>query len=128
MAVTGGYALALGRSGPETASVRRYYRPGVNWAGRVLVAVPVLGAALVAMSGGDWSFSDDWVVVGLVIWMVATVLAEAGLWPIERRLQAGVARGDPRPELVPACRRAAVFSGLICLLLVAAAVVMVGKP
>jgi len=32
--------------------------PGVNWAARVLVLVPVLGIALIAMSQGDWSFSD----------------------------------------------------------------------
>ena len=56
--VAGAYALALGRSGPGSEAVRRYYRPGVNWAGRVLFLVPVFGVALVAMSQGDWSFSD----------------------------------------------------------------------
>ena len=47
--LAGTYAWLLRRSGPGSEPVRRYYRPGVNWGGRVLVLVPVLGVALVAM-------------------------------------------------------------------------------
>ncbi len=63
--LAGAYALALLRSGPESEAVRRYYRPGVNWAGRVLFLIPVLGLALMAMSQGDWSFADGWITIGL---------------------------------------------------------------
>ena len=54
--------------------------------------MPVLGAVLVAMSQGDWSYSEDWVLIGLVVWLAAALLAELVLWPAERRLRETVAR------------------------------------
>ena len=42
-----------------------------------------------AMSHGDWSFSDGWITMGLVAWAVVAVVAEMALWPAERRLQDG---------------------------------------
>jgi hypothetical protein len=90
-----GFALglrgALRRGGPLPDSLVRYYRPGVNWVGRVLFAVPVFGVALIAMSGGEWSWSDTWVSLGMGIWAVIAVAAEAVLWPGERHLQEMVA-------------------------------------
>src|SRR5665213_867150 len=87
----GGFALvlrsALRRDGPLPEALVRYYRPGVNWVGRVLFAVPVFGVALIAMSGGEWSWSDTWVTLGMGIWAVVAVAAEAVLWPGERHLQ-----------------------------------------
>ena len=99
--VSAGCALALARSGADSESLRRYYRPGVNWAGRVLFLVPVFGVALIAMSHGEWSFSDPWVGIGLVVWAVVAMVAELVLWPAERRLQVDgadqpSARGDLR--------------------------------
>ena len=80
---------ALGRGGPLPDALVRYYRPGVNWVGRVLFLVPVLGVALVAMSGGEWGRSDAWVTIGLAAVGGVAVAAEAVLWPAERRLQEG---------------------------------------
>jgi hypothetical protein len=128
VAVAGGSALQLGRSGPSTDALRRYYRPGTNWAGRTLFLVPILGVALIAMSGGDWSYSDDWIVIGLAVWSAAALLGELVLWPAERRLRAGVARGERAAALSAECRRAAGASLAVCVLLVAATVVMVAKP
>jgi hypothetical protein len=128
VAVAGGSAYALGRSGPPTEALRRYYRPGTNWAGRVLFLVPVLGIVLVAMSQGDWSYSDDWVLIGLVVWLAAALLGELVLWPAEGRLRQGVARGDGAGGLATDARSAAGASIAICVLLVAATVVMVAKP
>ena len=91
LAVAAGSALALRsalrRGGPVPDALARYYRPGVNWPGRTLFLVPVFGIALLAMSGGEWSFGDTWVSVGMVAWAVVAVAAEAALWPEERRLQ-----------------------------------------
>ena len=72
-------------------AVVRYFRPGVNWVGRVLFLVPVLGVALVAMSGGQWGYSDGWVTIGLGVWVAVAFVAEGVLWPAERRLQEVVA-------------------------------------
>ncbi len=90
LAIAGANAWALRRSGPDPEPIRRYYRPGVNWAGRVLFLVPVLGLSLMAMSHGDWSFSEGWIMVGLTLWVLVAVAAELYLWPAERRLQVAV--------------------------------------
>ncbi|MBV8462055.1 MAG: hypothetical protein JO368_02080 [Acidimicrobiales bacterium] len=150
--VAGVSAVSLSRPGPVPERVARYYRPGINWAGRSLVAVPVLGFALVGMSRGEWAVTDDWVVAGLVLWVVAAALAEAVLWPTERRLQ-GLVRhsvthaeaegasgsrvgGDDGPDsaadggeaLRSLCRRTQGTAASVAVILVAATVVMVAKP
>jgi len=126
--VAGAYALVLRRSGPGPDSVRRYYRPGVNWAGRLLFLIPVLGVALMALSHGDWSFADGWITIGLALWTVVAVVAEMALWPAERRLQAAVAAPTAEAELGPMCLRVAGLSAALSVGLAAAAVVMVAKP
>jgi hypothetical protein len=133
--VAGAYALALRSSGPGSEPVRRYYRPGVNWAGRVLFLIPVLGVALMAMSGGDWTFSDGWITIGLMLWAAVALVAEMALWPAERRLQVAVASpsavADLRPTTVGLrgeCLRVAGMSAGLSVVLVAATVIMVAKP
>jgi hypothetical protein len=126
--VAGAYAVVLQRSGPGPESVRRYYRPGVNWGGRVLFLVPVFGAALILMSQGDWSFSDGWISLGLLVWAAVAVTAELVLWPGERRLQEAVAGDLPMAGFRRLCTQTAVLSAVFVVVLVAAAVVMVAKP
>jgi uncharacterized membrane protein len=126
--VAGAYALVLRRSGSGPESVRRYYRPGVNWAGRVLFLIPVLGVVLMALSHDDWSFADGWISIGLALWTVVAVVAEMALWPAERRLQVAVAGPTTEAELGSMCLRVVRLSAALSLALVAAAVVMVAKP
>jgi uncharacterized membrane protein len=126
--VAGGFALVLSRSGSGTEAVQRYYRPGVNWAGRVLFLVPVLGVALVLMSGGDYSFADGWISAGLALWAVAAIGAEMALWPAERQLQVAVSEGA-QPEAVRSrCRAIVAMAGAGFVVLVVATVLMVAKP
>jgi hypothetical protein len=126
--VAGGYALALYRSGPDSEAVRRYYRPGVNWAGRVLFLVPVFGVVLVLMSRGDWSFSDGWVADGLTLWAVAAAAGELVLWPAERRLQVAVGDSGPAAGLRSQCIRVMTSAAGVTVVLIVATVVMVAKP
>ena len=84
--------LRVGRSIPE--AVARYFRPGVNWGGRLLYGIPIFGFALLAMSHGAYVLSDGWVVSGLAVFVVVAVLAEGVLWPAERRIQASVSSGS----------------------------------
>ncbi len=122
-------AAALARVPPGTGpppALHRYYRPGVNWPGRVLVGVPVFGVALLAMSHGAFGLGQGWVLAGLGLWLVATWVAEAVLWPAERRLQARVAAGGagPSPD-----GRAVVRAGVaVAAVLVLAGVLMVVQP
>ena len=126
--VAGAYALALRRSGAAGEVVRRYYRPGVNWGGRVLYLVPVLGVVLVAMGDGDWSYADGWITAGLMLWALVTVAAELVLWPAERRIQAAVEDPGSSTDLRSECRRVTITAVVVAVLLVTATVVMVAKP
>jgi hypothetical protein len=53
--------LRAGRALP--APVVRYFRPGVNWAGRLVYGIPVFGFALLAMSHGAYALADGWVAI-----------------------------------------------------------------
>jgi hypothetical protein len=138
MVATGAQAARArrGPSAPGADGVRRYFRPGVNWVGRTLYGVPVFGFALLAASRGAFSGGDAFVVVGLVMWLAAAGLAEAVVWPGERRIQVGLTEGwgDPAPDpaLDPAldstCAQVAAAAAVLAVLFVAATVVMVGKP
>jgi uncharacterized membrane protein len=133
--VAGAYALALRSSGPGSTVVRRYYRPGVNWAGRVLFLIPVLGVALMAMSSGDWTFSDGWITIGLALWAAVAVVAEMVLWPAERRLQTVVSAPSAADDLPIAsarlreeCLKVVGLSAALSVALVTAGIIMVAKP
>lgn len=137
---------AAGR--PPSAGVARYFAPGVNWAGRVVHAVPLLGLALIGLSRGDDRLSDPWVLAGLGLWALAALLAEGVLWPAERRVQlllaelapagavavagavtAGAgAAGGTGSAVATACRRMCWAAAGIAAVLVAAMVVMVARP
>ncbi|MDA8184457.1 MAG: hypothetical protein ACYCUF_06575 [Acidimicrobiales bacterium] len=113
-----------------TPGLRRYFRPGTNWLGRVVFLVPVLGAALVLDSGGTFGFGDTFVVAGIVLWAASAVLAEIVLWPGERHIQALVS-GEPLAdpgELERSCRRASLAAAAITAMFVAAVVLMVTRP
>ncbi len=134
VAVAGGFALALrgalDRGGPVPDTVERYFRPGVNWVGRVLFAVPVLGVVLVAMSGGQWGYSDAWIGIGLAGWVVVAMVAEGMLWPTERRLQEVVATGgtSDHGEAKALCLQAGLVGLGSAVALVVISVLMVAKP
>jgi uncharacterized membrane protein len=94
----------------------------------VVFLVPVFGVALIAMSHGEWSFSDLWVGIGLVLWAAVAMVAELVLWPSERRLQAAVDQPSAGTDLRSACLRLAAVAAVLAVALVAATVVMVAKP
>jgi uncharacterized membrane protein len=132
---TTGLVAARARRGPVGGGadgVRRYFRPGVNWPGRALYGVPVLGFALAADSNDAVMVGDGWVVAGLLLWLAAAVVAEILVWPGERRIQALVTeRWDDdaaRPELERTCLVVAAASASLAGVFVAAVVVMVAKP
>jgi hypothetical protein len=137
--VQSGRLLAAG-DGEAPSGVAAYFAPGVNWVGRTLHAVPLLGLALVGLSHGAYSFKDGWILWGIGLWVVAAVGAEAVLWPAERRVQAGLAASasGSGPGQVPSagvrsgtarsCRTVALAAGVLTAILLAAIVVMVAQP
>ena len=137
-------ARRLGRlarsAAPLPETLRRYFRPGVNWAGRMIYGIPVFGFALLGMSHGAYVVTDGWVMSGLILFVVLAALAECVLWPAERRLQQAVAVAGTQssgPETgVPAlsgavtadaARMERAASGAL-VLLVAATVLMIAQP
>ncbi len=134
---------AARRGRPVEASLSRYFAPGVNWAGRALYGVPLLGFALIAMSNGSISTGDPWVLTGLVLWAAATALAEGVLWPAERRIQAHLAAppvgavpegpgapppGGAGPGAVRAARTVCASAVAVAAVVRVAMVVMVAQP
>jgi uncharacterized membrane protein len=130
--LTGVYAGLARRRGGE--AVRRYFRPGPNWAARSVFLVPVLGVVLVWTSKGADRFAQLWVWVSLLLWVLAAGLAHVVVWPGERRIQQLVAESPPtgtgarQAELERACRRLERAAVAIDLAFVATLVLMVVKP
>ena len=131
--VSSGIEASRARRGPHSPSapaVVRYFRPGPNIAGRTLYGVPVLGAALIAASRGAWSAGDGFVVAGLALWTAATVIAEATVWRLERRISSVVRLDwDGAGEAFDRqCRVVTASAYLLGAVFVAAVVLMVAKP
>jgi Predicted integral membrane protein (DUF2269) len=130
-----------GPTGAGSEGVRRFFRPGVNWAARTLYAVPVFGFALISSSAGAFSTQDGFVIAGLALWALATVVAEVVVWPGERRIQMVVSAGwdtagqtgaEPAPDtdgrFAADCRRVALACGLLSGIFIAAVILMVAQP
>ena len=123
----------LGSPLPLPEPLRRYFRPGVNWAGRTVYGIPVFGFALVAMSQGAYALGDGWVLGGLALFAAIALLGEGVLWPTERRLQLALIPTDavahPADEFL--ARDAATMARAalaVLVLLVAGIVLMLAQP
>jgi hypothetical protein len=118
---------------PFPEAVARYFRPGVNWAGRSIYGIPLFGFFLLALSHGAYALRDGWIMSGLVILVAVVLVAEGSLWPAERRLQISVAPlfgGDvPVEASVHRDVRVMALSALVALvLMVLGSVLMVAQP
>jgi uncharacterized membrane protein len=116
---------------PETLA--RYFRPGVNWAGRAVYGIPVFGFALLAMSKGAYDLADGWVLGGLGVFVLLALLAEGVLWPAEQRLQVALAEpvasgAAPRSTVTADLRRMGRSAAACSVLLIFGTVLMVAQP
>jgi hypothetical protein len=123
----------LAAAAPFPEPVARYFRPGVNWAGRSVYGIPVFGFLLLALSHGAYSLRDGWVAAGLAILVGMVLLAEGTLWPAERRLQGSLVPlgggGVPAEEsILRDVSAMARSSALALVLVVLGSVLMVVQP
>jgi hypothetical protein len=123
----------LRQASPFPDALVRYFRPGVNWAGRTVYGIPLFGFLLLALSHGAYGLRQGWVMSGLVILVVVVVVAEGTLWPAERRLQVSLAApfdgGSPVEASVGTDARAMALSAAAALvMLILGSVLMVAQP
>ena len=99
----------LGSPLPLPEPLRRYFRPGFNWAGRSVDGIPVFGFALIGMSQGAYALGQGWIVGGLALFGGVALVGEGVLWPAERRLQVALTAADAPDDLdvrgIPGQRR-----------------------
>ena len=122
----------LGSPLPLPEPLRRYFRPGVNWAGRTVYGIPIFGFALIAMSQGAYALGDGWVLGGLTIFAALVLVGEGVLWPAEQRLQVSLAADAQAPEWRESLNHDATSmsrAAMVALvLLVAGTVLMLAQP
>ena len=128
-AVNAGRLVTLPRTAtPLPDAVRRYFRPGVNWAGRSIYGIPVFGFGLLALSHGAYGLRDGWVVGGLAVLVGVVLIAEGVLWPAERRLQVSLAAAEAEESVRRDARAMLVAATVTLALLVAGSALMVVQP
>ena len=121
----------LSDSAPLPELVVRYFRPGVNWAGRSVYGIPLFGFLLLALSHGAYSLRDGWVTAGLGIFVFMVLVTEGMLWPAERRLQGSLltlSAGARAEDSLRDARVVSLSATVTVVLLLVGSVLMVAQP
>jgi uncharacterized membrane protein len=119
------------RPGPEGAAIAEAnYKVSFGVAMYIIYAIPILGIALVAMSDQAWKFSQTWVWLALVLYVVLIGLVHGVHRPNVQRLDALVRDGSASDvaEMERRDRLASTMGMILSLLVVATLVLMVFKP
>ncbi len=112
---------------------------------KIIYVVPVLGFALVGLSDGVWEFSQTWVWLSLVLYMVGIAVSHGVLIPAEKRMNelatelvaagtppTGAAAGGPPPQVAEMeqieKKKLAPAGGFLNLLVVVIIGLMIFKP
>ena len=122
-------ALAIYEANWKVSKIGQYF----------IYAVFVLGLALIGMSDKEWKFSQTWVWLAIVLYVVAVGLSHGVLLPAVKRIgvlmremvAAGPPAGGPPPqaaEMGQLGKRVAVTGTTLDLMLIAILVLMVFKP
>ena len=93
-------------------------------------AVPILGILLILMSDDTWKFSEAWISLSFLLYIVLMGLATGIQVPTVRRIVAlrSGTEGAPSPEMQALGKKAATVGGIVNLLWVAILFLMVFKP
>ncbi|MDQ2827319.1 MAG: DUF2269 domain-containing protein [Actinomycetota bacterium] len=92
-------------------------------------AVPVLGILLILFSNDAWKFSQAWISLSMLLYIVLIVLAIVVQVPANRRMVALQAEPGASPAEVEALnKKLAMVSGIVNLLWIATLFLMVFKP
>jgi uncharacterized membrane protein len=132
-------AQAKARRGPEGLAIVQANFKVTEIAQYFIYAIPIFGIALVFMSDDVIDFSDTWIWLSLVLYIVALGLSHGVLMPAVRRMQvlmgemiaAGPPAAGPPPqaaEMEQLGKRVAPVGATLNLLVVVIVALMVFKP
>ncbi len=93
-----------------------------------VIAVPILGILLVLMSDDVWQFSQAWISLSFLLYIVLMGLATGLQVPTLRKLVALRAAGGNATEVEALSKRAAVVGAIVNVLWVIILALMVFKP
>jgi uncharacterized membrane protein len=124
--------LAIGESGYRVNKVAEYF----------IYAVPVFGLGLVGMSDDGWKFSQTWVWLALLLYVIGIAVSHAVLIPSEKRMNVLAAElvaagpppagaSGPPPQVVEMEgleKKLAASGTFLNLLVVVVVILMVFKP
>jgi len=115
--LTSGLRRAGKSLGPEANQVASDFTLKVQ--GPAAVLAGVFGIGLIGLSDSAWEFSQTWISIAFVLWFILLGVVFGLLLPTYRK----VAGGDTAAE-----QRAAMFHGMLHLILVLMLIVMIWKP
>lgn len=87
--------------------------------GPAAVLAGVFGIGLIGLSDGAWEFSEAWISIAFVLWFILLGIVFGALLPTYKKVAAGDTAGE---------KRAAMFHGVIHLVLVLMLIDMIWKP
>ena len=123
--VYGAQAKQAGPNGGNAIVRANYAVSGIaEW---FIYAIPVTGILMVLDDDYPWDFSDTWVWLSIVIYVVAVANSHMNLKPSARRM-IELTAGPPTPEMDAVGKRLGIAGTVNDLLAVALIVLMVWKP
>lgn len=132
MFIAGFYGnAAKNRPGPEGLAVAE---TTLKVTGQVptaaVLAVPVLGILLILMSDDTWKFSEAWISMSLLAYIVLIALAVAVQVPTIQKMVAMRQAGEANdaPAMRAAAKKVASISGIVNVLWMLTLILMVFKP
>lgn len=123
--VYGAQAKQAGPNGGNAIVRANYAVSGIaEW---FIYAIPVTGILMVLDDDYPWDFSDTWVWLSIVLYVVAVGNSHMNLKPSARRM-IELTAGPPTPELEAVGKRLGIAGTVNDLIAVALIVLMVWKP
>ena len=113
---------------------------GEHWSSWFIYAVPLLGIGLILLSDDVWKFSQTWISMSFLLYIVALGLSHGLHFPNLRRMNAigaelaagGISPGGGPPpqvaELEARGKRAGMVGGILNLIMIAILFLMIWKP
>ena len=123
-------AQAKQRPGPGGLAITEAnFFVSTKFAEIALYLVPLFGFALVGLSDSAWEFSQTWISLSIILYVIGLANAQFVLIPTQRKMIEMMRAGPPDPAQMDAAgKRLAMFGGVGHLLFVLIMILMIWKP